>query len=157
MAKIYIMRGLPGAGKSTWARENHPDAHICSADSYFVDNDGIYRFNGSLISEAHASCLRGFAETLVSIKRDMESCPEVIIVDNTGIRAWEISPYYNLAEAYGHNVTIVHISCDTETAHSRNIHGVPLERVEKMSDGLSSEELPKFWEVEMVEGRAEPS
>ncbi|MCD4702159.1 MAG: ATP-binding protein [Candidatus Aegiribacteria sp.] len=152
MAKIYIMRGLPGAGKSTWVQKNHPGAHVCSADSYFVDDDGVYRFDGTLISEAHGSCLRGFAETLASIKMDSETSPEVVVIDNTAIRAWEISPYYNLAQAYGLDVKIIHVKCDAETAHSRNIHGVPLERVEKMNEDLACEELPAFWTVEIVEG-----
>ncbi len=146
------MRGLPGAGKSTWARENYPQAHVCSADSYFLDDEGVYRFDGTLISQAHASCLRGFAEILASKARDPENSPEIVIVDNTAIKAWEISPYYNLARAYGHDARIIHIKCDAETAHSRNIHGVPLERVEKMDDSLTCEELPVFWKVEIVEG-----
>lgn len=149
MARILIMRGLPGAGKSTWARRNHPDARIYSADSFFLDEDGEYRFDGERISEAHAWCLRGFAEILPSLEG---GSPEVVIVDNTAIRAWEISPYYNLARAYGHEVRIVHVSCDTPTAHERNIHGVPLERIEKMDRDLLSEELPPFWTVETVDG-----
>lgn len=152
MAKIYIMRGLPGAGKSTWARRNYPQAHVCSADSYFLDDEGVYRFNRALISRAHASCLRGFAEILASIAGDPANSPKVVIVDNTAIMAWEISPYYNLAMAYGHDAAIIHVKCDAEIAHSRNIHGVPLERVEKMDDSLTSEELPVFWTVEIVEG-----
>jgi len=146
------MRGLPGAGKSTWARENYPQAHVCSADSFFLDAEGVYRFDETLISEAHASCLRGFVEILAAIANDPKSSPEVVIVDNTAIRAWEISPYYNLAQAYGHDTKIIHVKCDAETAHSRNIHGVPLERVEKMDDNLTCEELPTFWTVEIVEG-----
>ncbi|MCK5115823.1 MAG: ATP-binding protein [Candidatus Aegiribacteria sp.] len=149
---IYIMRGLPGAGKSTWARENYPQAHVCSADNYFLDEEGVYRFDRALISEAHASCLRGFAEILASIASDPANFPEAVIVDNTAIKAWEISPYYNLARAYGHDPRIVHVKCDAGAAHSRNIHGVPLERVEKMDDSLASEELPVFWTVEIVEG-----
>jgi predicted kinase len=146
------MRGLPGAGKSTWVRRNHPDAHICSADSFFVGEDGEYRFDGDRISEAHAWCLRNFAEVMASIEEDGNLTPGVVVVDNTAIRAWEISPYYNLARAYGHDVKIIHIRCDIPTAHERNIHGVPLERIEKMDQGLVSEELPPFWSVEVVEG-----
>jgi predicted kinase len=145
------MRGLPGAGKSTWVKKNHPDALVCSADSFFIDEDGVYRFDGTRISDAHASCLRKYAGTLASINDDELKSPEIIVVDNTGIKAWEISPYYNLAEAYGHDVTIVHICCNTETAHSRNVHGVPLERVQKMNISLSNEDLPRFWSVEIVE------
>ena len=103
------MRGLPGAGKSTWIRENYPQAYVCSADNFFLDDEGVYRFDKTLISEAHTSCLREFAEILVSIARDPANSPEVVVVDNTAIMAWEISPYYNLAQAYGHTVKIIHI------------------------------------------------
>jgi hypothetical protein len=117
-----------------------------------VDNDGIYRFDSALIAEAHASCLRQFAKILVSMEENVDNSLEIVVVDNTAIRAWEISPYYSLAEAYGHDVKIIHVSCDAETAYSRNIHGVPLERVEKMDDGLATEALPVFWTVETVGG-----
>ncbi len=145
------MRGLPGAGKTTWIQNNLPDAFICSADNYFLDEEGIYRFDNSLISESHESCLKCFAEILTSHEDKVINESLAIVVDNTSIRAWEISPYYNLAKAYGHDVRVVHIKCDPDQAHSRNIHGVPLEQVEKMDEGLISETLPSFWNVEVVE------
>ncbi|OPL19808.1 MAG: hypothetical protein AVO35_02205 [Candidatus Aegiribacteria sp. MLS_C] len=147
------MRGIPGAGKSTWARLNHPDAVVCSADSFFLDDEGVYRFDGERISEAHSWCLRNFAETMASLERhELQDTAQVVIVDNTAIRAWEISPYYSLASAYGHDVKIVQLCCDVPTALARNIHGVPADRIEKMHDGLSSEELPPFWTVVILEG-----
>ena len=151
LAKVIIMRGLPGAGKTTWIRNNLPDAFICSADNYFLDEEGVYKFDSLLISEAHESCLKCFSEILTSDEEDAEKESLVIVVDNTAIKAWEISPYYNLAKAYGHDVQVVHIKCDSDLAHSRNIHGVPLERVEKMDEDLISETLPSFWNVEVVE------
>lgn len=151
MAKVFIMRGLPGAGKTTWIRNNLPDAFICSADNYFLDEEGIYKFDSFLISEAHESCLKRFVEILTSHEDEAEKEPLVIVVDNTAIRAWEISPYYNLAKAFGHDVEVVHIKCDSDLAHSRNVHGVPLERVEKMDEGLFSETLPSFWDIQVVE------
>ncbi len=80
----------------------------------------------------------------------------VIVVDNTGIKAWEISPYYNLARAYGHEVRIIHLECDCDTAHRRNIHGVPLERVEQMGERLAREELPASWNIEFLSGCGSP-
>ena len=148
MARILIMRGIPGAGKTTWVMKNHPHARVCSADSFFIDENGEYRFDGSLLSQAHASCLREFTDTVRDLDAGDESA--VVIVDNTAVRAWEISPYYNLASAYGHDVRIVHIHCDIDTAHSRNVHGVPRERIEAMEMSLREEELPPFWKLETV-------
>ena len=145
------MRGLPGAGKTTWIQNNLPDAFICSADNYFLDEKGIYKFDSLLISDAHESCLKCFAEIMTSQENKAENESLVIVVDNTAIRAWEISPYYNLAKAYRHDVKVVHIKCDSDLAYSRNIHGVPLERVEKMHEGLVTENLPSFWDVEVIE------
>jgi adenylate kinase family enzyme len=52
---IYIVRGCPGSGKSTFAK-TLGGIHI-EADQYFVDADGNYNFDGSKIKNAHAWCL----------------------------------------------------------------------------------------------------
>ena len=60
---VIIMRGIPGAGKSTLTRRLRETAEavgrevvVCSADDYFLDNRGVYRFNPSKIGDAHKSC-----------------------------------------------------------------------------------------------------
>ncbi|MBD3277595.1 MAG: AAA family ATPase [Candidatus Aegiribacteria sp.] len=152
MASIFIMRGLPGAGKSTWVSRNCPDAHVCSADDFFVGEDGVYRFDGELIPQAHALCLRRFVSCMESLSGNASDGPDSIVVDNTGLRAWEIAPYYSLGEAYGHSVEIVHVECDSETALARNVHGVSRERMQEMSENLKNEELPSFWKLRRVDG-----
>lgn len=52
-----------------------------------------------------------------------------IIVDNTNIHAWEIAPYYRIAEIYDIPVEIVRCECDVWKAISRQRHNVPVETI----------------------------
>lgn len=55
---MIIMRGVPGAGKSTITehlkRKLNTDC-VCSADQYFM-KDGDYQFDKKLIKDAHQYC-----------------------------------------------------------------------------------------------------
>ena len=58
---MYLMRGLPGSGKSTMAREiiilYGNDASICSADDYRVNEEGTYEWKRSQYEQTHELCL----------------------------------------------------------------------------------------------------
>ena len=60
---------------------------------------------------------------------DMEKCD--IVVSNTFTRAWEMEPYFELAEKYGYKVhTLV-----VENRHGGvNEHNVPAEEIEQMKN-----------------------
>ena len=56
MKKLILLRGLPGSGKSTFAKSisNESTGHI-ESDMFFV-KDGEYKFDGSKIKDAHNWC-----------------------------------------------------------------------------------------------------
>lgn len=137
--KVTILRGLPGSGKSTLIAKEFPDATVVSADHYFVDEAGVYRFDPARLKDAHGACLREF------IHHVRGGNPRTIVVDNTNVCAWEMAPYAATAQAYGYEFEIVTIECDVETALKRNVHGVPEETIRRMADRLKTEELPPFW------------
>jgi len=145
MRKVIIMRGIPGAGKSTHANDNYPNAAVVSADDYHMI-DSEYRFNQVNVKVAHDDCLRRFVELLQGTKRD-------IIVDNTNIQAWEIAVYYRLAELYKAHVEIVRVEVNPYVAARRSVHKVPLKVVLRMSTALRNEHLPPWWrEIVISEG-----
>lgn len=128
------MRGISGSGKSTWIQKNHPHAVIASADDFFRLPDGTYDFSNHAerIRDAHKACYATFMQAM--IKKE-----PLIIIDNTNIHAWEISPYVVAAEYAGYHAEIITIECDPETAIARKDVNTP-EKVRRSAQRLVTEE-----------------
>lgn len=128
---LYIVRGLPGSGKSTFALNLvGADFLVCEADKYFMV-DGEYKFDGSKLKDAHEFC-RNTVETYM--RDNVEANDQFyrqIAVSNTFTQEWEMQPYIDLAKKYGYTVfTIV-----VENRHGGvNQHGVPDEALTRMRD-----------------------
>lgn len=142
--QVFIMRGIPGSGKSTWVRQQckkyGKDVIVVSADNFFEKN-GQYNFDVALLGEAHRTCLLSF---LTELNRGTR----VVIVDNTCIHAVDLAPYYAVAEAVGYSACVVQMICDPDMAATRNIHQVPPDQVLKMAKSMDS--LPPYWDVRYV-------
>jgi predicted kinase len=145
--RVIIMAGVPGSGKSTWIKENHPDAIVCSADDYFV---GLGRnFDPSKLGEAHGECVRKFIDVVSGNIMALED--PILIVDNTNTTVLEMAPYVAIASAYGVPVEIVEMDCPVGLAAKRNIHNVPMRTCLRMGDNLMSLEIPPYWNVKRTE------
>lgn len=119
--KLIIIRGLPGAGKSTLAKKmiaENPDFLHFEADMYFV-KDGVYTFVASQISKAHEWCQNSTRTALQHGKS--------VIVSNTFTTRREAQPYLSMAEKLGISYEIV-----TLTDNYGSIHNVPQETINKM-------------------------
>ena len=55
MKTLYIIRGLPGSGKSTLG-ESGIAVKSYSADDWFTDKEGNYNFNPMELPQAHEDC-----------------------------------------------------------------------------------------------------
>ena len=57
MKTLYIIRGIAGSGKTTFANTIVDSIAVCEADQYFVDKEtGEYKFNPDEIKIAHQWC-----------------------------------------------------------------------------------------------------
>ena len=152
--QVIITSGIPGSGKSTWVRTNTNPymTEVFSADSFFCNKDGQYHFDASKLSEAHSLCLKNFTERLLHfVNSTDDACKITLVVDNTNTSAWEIAPYYSLAQAFNVPVKIVRLIANPDTAFLRNIHGVQKDKVEKMASRIEGNTLPPFWNIEEVQ------
>ena len=133
---LFLIRGVPGSGKSTFARHIWNDYAICEADKYFYDKEtGEYNFNHSKLKAAHEWCRNEVENRMKENKQNSQYYPE-IVVSNTFTQEWEMEPYFKLAKEYGYMVTSIII----ENRHGgTNVHEVPEESIRKMKDRFEIE------------------
>jgi len=144
--KVVILSGLPGSGKSTYAKREFAGAIVVSADNYFMKN-GVYTFDFTKIALAHQDCWRKFFD---AVNRKFA----MIVVDNTNLTAAEISPYMLPAETFGYEVEIRTIQIDPDVAKSRNTHGVPAPVIDSMAKNLATRVLPPWWKHTVIDASA---
>lgn len=127
---LYIVRGCPGSGKSTFAEKLvGSDFLVCEADKYFIDKEtGEYKFDPSKIKDAHKWC-QDMVETYMKDSLVNDQFYREIAVSNTFTQNWEMIPYFDLAKKYGYKVFTVIV----ENRHGgKNVHGVPDDKLEIM-------------------------
>ena len=141
---MFLMRGLPGSGKSTIVqqlRAKYSRAVVCSADDYFLGEDGKYHFDAEKLPEAHGQCQ-------ARAKQSCQNGRHVVIIDNTNIRRWEMGHYVGLAKKHGYVVIVVHPKTpwrfDPEMLATRNKHGVPVD-VLKRKLQMFDKDSPIYW------------
>lgn len=109
--RITILRGISGAGKTTWIKKHATDAFVVSADSYFYQA-GTYVFDPSKLQENHERCFREFMDAVLRKEA-------WIIVDNTNIESWEYAPYVIAGKAYAYEVEILTLEVSYDVARAR--------------------------------------
>ena len=134
MSKVlYIVRGLPGSGKSTFALKLVHDADflVCEADKYFINKEtGEYNFEPTKLKDAHKYC-QDLVETYMKDSLVNDQFYREIAVSNTFTQEWEMKPYFELAEKYGYMVFTVVV----ENRHGgKNVHNVPEDKLEVMKN-----------------------
>ena len=130
---LFVMRGLPGSGKSTVARAivaKYPGATVCSADSFFVNKiTGEYEFDPNGLRSAHEESQKSAEKAMASEGRG------VVVVDNTNVRKWEMGFYFKAAERHGYNVVVLETKTpwrlDPAVLAEKNSHGVTADVLRK--------------------------
>ena len=129
---MFLMRGLPGSGKSTIVRSLKAlygkNATVCSADYFFYNDQGEYQFDEKLLAAAHSSCQQ----------KAKEACSKgspAVIIDNTNVKKWEMKFYLQQANICGYVVILVEPKTpwkfNANELFKRNHHDVPLEVLRK--------------------------
>lgn len=120
---IYLVRGLPGSGKSTFAKrlaqDNGGILHL-ESDMYFMKN-GEYVFDSAKVPKNHEWCFNAFKD---AVNAGMD-----VIVSNTFTQKWELNPYIEYAKYASQEVKLYR--CSGEYG---NTHNVPQEVLKAMRE-----------------------
>lgn len=141
-----IMRGVPGSGKSTKAKQikaeleaNGMTVVSCSTDDFFIKN-GKYEFDYRLLGINHALNFKKFKEAI--------DAGHSVIVDNTNVKTEHFMPYVEYAHDRGLLIQIHTMNHPDLNKGTNNAHGVPIEKIQQMIDSF---ENCIQWEFEMEE------
>lgn len=121
---LILVRGLPGSGKSTFAKSLGWPTY--EADDYFYDKEDGYKFDASKLHEAHLYCQRNV--------RIMLSKGFSCVVSNTSTTEKEVKVYQDIAKQFNAEF----ISLIVENRHgNKNTHSVPEITLIKMKERFS--------------------
>lgn len=121
MAKCTLIRGLPGAGKTTYAKKNF-SCIILEQDMYF-QRDGEYQYSKDKMPEAVNWC-KGMAKACLS--KNLDVC-----VVNTFTRKSFIAQYKTLADALGAEFEVLRLN-----SQYGSVHNVPEQVMKSMAQGF---------------------
>jgi predicted kinase len=123
---VIILRGLPGSGKSTLcnmiSQTPNENIIICSADHFFTK---LKYFDENRLHEAHDYCRDQFIDAL-------NNKVKIIIIDNTNITLDRYAFYKRKAKEYNRNSIVIEMSCHQQSSYERNVHQIPIEKINKM-------------------------
>lgn len=116
---MYILRGIPGSGKSelalTLACSDHNGRYgiVCEADKFMVDDYGNYKFDKDKLAEAHRQC---FIQAVTTACWGTNN----IIISNTNIDGWEYTKYLHLAFIFDMDIQIITLDSTFNSIHTND-------------------------------------
>lgn len=119
---LIIVRGIPGSGKSTFAKEivkMFPDDSVYWESDMFFMHNGVYCWKPNKVNLAHRWCQQKVEKSFDAV--------DIVVVSNTFTTESEMKSYLDFAKENGISVQIVRMENRFE-----NEHGVPKATLEKM-------------------------
>ena len=162
---LLLIRGLPGCGKSTLAKSiaaqyfqsintntltndtnKMSDDLISEADKYFIDEEGHYDFDSTLLTAAHQWAYE-------QIEKGMHENKKLLITSNTFTEAWELYTYIAAVSKHKYSLYVIDLNSTSHTDQvlaNRTIHGVKEGKIKQMRTRYDSTIKTGLWSTEDI-------
>lgn len=118
--RMILVRGLPGSGKTTIAKNLIGWYMHVEADMFWVNDQGVYEFDAKRVGEAHTWCQNRVYELLAA--------GFDVVVSNTFTTKREMEYYFVMARDFDCVPQV--ILCQGQYG---SVHNVPQEAVDRMT------------------------
>jgi len=137
---LIVMRGIPGSGKSTKAKELAGSNGVIHSTDDVIESQGDYNefFKQMFVSKDFTPLSRAHSTNLKNLIKSLKDGVSPVILDNTNIKQNEPKAAVKAALEIGlsdKNINFVDIGTGGLSAKQladRNTHGVPLHKIESM-------------------------
>lgn len=137
---LIVMRGIPGSGKSTKAKELAGSNGVIHSTDDVIEAQGNYNefFKQMIASEDFTPLSRAHSTNLKNLFKSLKDGLSPVILDNTNIKQNEAKAAVKAALELGlsdNSIKFVDIGTGGLSAQElskRNTHGVPLDKIEAM-------------------------
>ena len=127
MKNLIILRGVPGAGKSTLAKFLAGDKGVIVEEDDYHMIDGQYYYKHEDVESAKRKCID-------KINEEMWYNEKLIVVSNTNTKASSVTGLIDLAKINGYRYTVLTL----ENWHGNiDVHNVPADTLIEMRETLS--------------------
>lgn len=119
---LIIVRGIPGSGKSTFAKEivkMFPDDSVYWESDMFFMHNGVYCWKPNKVHLAHRWCQQKVEKSFDAV--------DIVVVSNTFTTESEMKFYLDFAKENGISVQIVRMENRFENEHG--VHDATLEKM----------------------------
>lgn len=137
---LIVMRGIPGSGKSTKAKQLAGTNGVIHSTDDVIEAQGDYKefFEKMFASKDFSSLSKAHSTNLKNLIESLKNGVSPVILDNTNIKQNEAKAAVKAALEMGlddKNIQFVDIGTGGLSAQQladRNTHGVPLDKIESM-------------------------
>ena len=139
MKTVLFVRGIPGSGKTTYAKylARQLKCEYFEADQFLVDDEGNYSYDKSKLQEAHDACIQAGIDYLQENTH--------VIYSNTFVKNFDFEKYLQqLHETFGKFEAQFYVT----NYAGQSIHGVPGHVIDRMKlNFASNQELIAYFKT----------